>query len=486
MDDAAESGQITRRAAIKGMAAGALAGGVAMNRVEFVSAEENRSVDVIVVGAGAAGCMAATNLVDAGKSVVLLEANPRVGGRLKRGEIAGQAIDLGGQWVGPSQTRALEVSSQLDIATYPTYTKGATLIDVAGKTYRGFSLSNEALTEYLKLAGLIDELADAIPLDAPWTAPQADAWDATTMTTWIRETAKTQEVREIMRVIVEVVCSVDPSQISLLQFLWYFKSGNGFNDITGTQGGAQQDLFKGGFVSVPEKLADGLGDRVVLDAPVRAIVQDDHRITAVTDKGKWTAKRLVMTAPPSTAARIEYSPTLPYKRRGLMERMPMGAVIKCFVAYEKPFWRDDKLNGQSISASTEFGSTFDITAPGNPHGILCGFFDGGPAMRWADKSSEERKARVIEDIAHAFGEAARSPLDYVEQNWPSEPWSIGGYTSIPGPGTVTIFGDAIRTPCGRIHWAGTETSDIWSGYVEGALRSGDRVTAEVLELLKSS
>ncbi|MCH7910080.1 MAG: FAD-dependent oxidoreductase [Candidatus Hydrogenedentes bacterium] len=486
MAEAANSGRITRRAAIKGMAVGALAGGAAMNRVEFVSAEENRNVDVIVVGAGAAGCMAATNLVDVGKSVVVVEANPRVGGRLKRGEIAGQAIDLGGQWVGPSQTRALEVSRQLDIATYPTYTKGATLIDVAGKTYRGFSLSNEALTEYLKLAARIDELADAIPLDAPWNAPQADAWDATTMTTWIRETAKTQEVREIMRVIVEVVCSVDPSQISLLQFLWYFKSGNGFNDITGTQGGAQQDLFKGGFVSLPEKLAKALGDRVVLDAPVRAIVQDDHQITAITDKGEWTAKRLVMTAPPSIAARIDYSPTLPYKRRGLMERMPMGAVIKCFVAYEKPFWRDDKLNGQSISASAAFGSTFDITAPGNPHGILCGFFDGGPAMRWADKSPEERRARVIEDIAHAFGDAARSPIDYVEQNWPGEPWSIGGYTSIPGPGTVTIFGDAIRTPCGRIHWAGTETSDVWSGYVEGALRSGDRVAAEVLDMLKSS
>ena len=485
MSHAKNSGRITRRTAIKGMALGTLAGGAAVNRVEFVSAEENRTVDVIVVGAGAAGCMTATNLVAAGKSVVLLEANARVGGRLKRGEIAGQAIDLGGQWVGPSQTRALEVSSQLGIATYSTFNKGAMLIDAGGRIYKGFSIPNEELTEYLKLAGLIDELAEAIPLHEPWKAPQAELWDATTMTTWIRDTVNAQTVRDIIRVIVEVVCSVDPSQISLLQFLWYFKSGNGFNDITGVKGGAQQDLFKGGFVSVPEKLAEALGDRVVLDAPVRAIVQDDHQITAITDQGKWTAKRLVMTAPPTIAARIDYAPTLPYKRRGLMERMPMGAVIKCFVAYEKPFWRDEKLNGQMISSKTEFGSTFDITAPGNPHGILCGFFDGGPAMRWADKSPDERKAQVIEDVAHTFGEAARSPIEYVEQNWPAEPWSIGGYTSIPGPGTLTIFGDAIRTPCGRIHWAGTETSDIWSGYVEGALRSGDRVAAEVLDALKT-
>ncbi len=476
---------LTRRDAIKGIALGSIATTVAATSIEVVRAEAPREVDVVVIGAGAAGSMAARNLMRAGKSVVLLEANDRVGGRLKRGKIAGQDIDLGGQWVGPSQTRALEVTKELGIKTYPTYVEGVLLAEAGGQIYRGLSLPTDAMTEYFKVAKQIDDMSAEVSTKEPWKAPKAAEWDAMTAATWIRDNVRTVQVRDLLRAIIEAVFSVDPTQLSFLEFLFYIRSGNGFNDITGTQNGAQQDLFIGGYVSVPEKLAASLGDRLVLGSPVRAITQDDHGVTVRADKGEWRAQRVVITAPPTAAARIEYSPTLPYKRRGLMERMPMGAVIKCFIAYDAPFWRADGLNGQSISASAEFGTTFDITAPGNKHGILCGFFDGGPAIRWADKSEDERKAQVIQDIARTFGDKAKSPIKYVEQVWPREPWSIGGYTSVPGPGVLTFYGDALRQPCGRIHWAGTETAEIWSGYVDGALRSGDRVAEEVLAQLKT-
>ncbi len=470
---------LTRRSLLK-TAAAAAAGGVAFSQFELVRAEDARRVDVVVIGAGAAGTMAASNLVKAGKSVVLLEANDRIGGRLKRGEIAGQAIDLGGQWVGPSQTRALEVGKELGLTLYPTHVTGPFLIEHGGKFFKGFGLPTQDMTELFKVIGAIDTMGKEIPFDARWTAPRAAEWDAMTVQTWIEQNAQSPVVRDVMRAIVQAVFSVEPSQISLLEFLWYVRSGNGFNDITGTAGGAQDSLYVEAFVSIPELLAKKLGDRVVLSSPVRRITQTDSGVTVVSDKGTWEAGRVVVAVPPPSCARIEFEPVLPYLRRGLQQRMPMGAVIKCFVAYETPFWREQGLCGQATLCSAQYGTFFDTTAPGNNHGVLSGFFDGEPAMRWADRTPEERRAQVISDVALAFGDAAKSPIDYREQVWPKEPWSIGGYTSVATPGTMTVFGPALTAPVGRIHWAGTETSDIWSGYVDGALRSGDRVAKEVL------
>lgn len=481
MNDSTSTANITRRTAIKSIALGTAATGAAVGGVEVVSAQEIRNVDVIVVGAGAAGSMAATHIAKAGKSVVLLEANDRIGGRLKRGEIAGQSIDLGGQWVGPTQDRLIEVARDLGLTPYPTFNEGAMIIDVGGTIFKGLTLPPNVMGEYLRTVAKINELANEIDPVQPWNAAHAEEWDSITMKTWAEQHAETEHVRELIRIIVEVVNCVPPEQISLLQFLWYMKSGHSFQKVTDTAGGAQQDLYKESLVSVPERLAKALGDQVVLGAPVHAITQDESQVTAETAKGAWTAKRLIMAAPPATAAHIDYTPELPYKRRGLMARSPMGAVIKCFIAYEKPFWREEGLNGQSISSASSFASTFDVTAPGNSHGVLCGFFDGGPAMEWADKTPAEREARAIADIAHVLGPKAKTPIAFIEQNWPRERWSIGGYACVPGPGVTSVFGDAIRQPCGRIHWAGTETAEIWSGYVDGALRSGDRAAAEVLE-----
>src|SRR6185436_10190537 len=141
-------------------------------------AQVEKRVDVVVIGAGAAGTMTATNLVKAGKSVVLIEANDRIGGRLKRGEIAGQAIDLGGQWVGPSQTRALEVAKELGLKMYPTNVTGPFLIEHGGKMFKGFGLPTQDMTEFFAVAGAIDKMGKEIPLGARWTAPKAAEWDA--------------------------------------------------------------------------------------------------------------------------------------------------------------------------------------------------------------------------------------------------------------------------------------------------------------------
>jgi monoamine oxidase len=209
-------------------------------------------------------------------------------------------------------------------------------------------------------------------------------------------------------------------------------------------------------------------------------------VTAVTPKGEWRGRYAVVTAPPPLASRIQYDPPMPALRDGLTQRMPMGCVIKVHVAYARPFWRERGLTGLVLSDRTEFGPWFDHSPRKGPGGGLVGFFDGGPAQRWADRPPQERRAKVLEDIALYFGEAALTPVDYLEEVWTQAPTHRGGYVAAPGPGVITAFGPALLAPVGRIHWAGTETAEAWVRYIDGAIRSGERVAQEVGSRLRGS
>lgn len=472
---------ITRRNLFK-LTAG---GGAAVLASSRAASAHTRVYDVAIVGAGAAGLNAARNLVKAGKTVVVIEANDRVGGRLKRGEIAGQVIDLGGQWVGPTQTRALELAKEFGMTTYATPEHGKNIVELGGQitATAGLALPPSIMTEFMGVLGKLNKLVESVPLDRPWTAPDAKALDAMTVQTWMDQNITAPQLAELFRVAVEAVFSLPPEQVSFLEFLFYSHSGGSYTEMIGTKGGAQQDLFHGGFHQLCTHLAKELGDAVILSSPVRAIEQQEHAVRVHAGDTAWTAERVIVSAPPATVGRIAFSPVLPHLRDGLQQRMPMGSVIKCFVAYETPFWREAGLSGQVASGTGEYGVFFDATEPGNAHGVITGFFDGAPAQRWADRTKDERRAQVIKDVARALGPKAESPIDYVENVWPNEPWSKGGYACVPGPGVLTHFGAALRAPSGRVHWAGTETSERWCGYVDGALRSGDRAAAEVLDAL---
>lgn len=226
-------------------------------------------------------------------------------------------------------------------------------------------------------------------------------------------------------------------------------------------------------------MASDLGGAVVLNAPVAKIAQDSSGVTVTTSGGQWRARYVIVSAPPPLASRIEYAPALSARRDGLTQRMPMGCVIKVHIAYARPFWRDKGYAGLVISDVVEFGPWFDHSPRHGATGALVGFFDGGPAQRWADRPPEERRAQVLNDIARYFGAPALKPIDYLEEVWTRDPLHRGGYVASAGPGVLTAFGSALREPVGRIHWAGTETADAWVGYFDGAIRSGERAAQEV-------
>ncbi|GAB4048645.1 flavin monoamine oxidase family protein [Catellatospora paridis] len=450
---------------------------------------QSSHVDVVVVGAGFAGLTVARTLTKAGVSVVVLEADDRVGGRTMPGRVAEQVVDLGGQWVGPDQLHLLALAEELGVRTIPQYLEGEHILDIAGRQARhtedqDLPLQPADLAEFDKVTAELDALTAKTDVAAPWNIEGAGALDGQTFETWLRGATESAAARSVYRQFVKTLFCVEPGQVSVLTFLQYAAGSHGVIHMMSSRGGSQDSIFEGGVWQLAGKMAQELGDAVVINAPVRSIAQTSDEVTVTSDAGVWTANLAVVTAAPPMAARISYTPALSALRDGLTQRMPMGSVIKLHVAYATPFWRAQGLSGQIISDRTVTGPWFDRSFPGVETGCLVGFFVAGPAQAWADRSPEDRRARALEDLTTYLGPEANAPIDYVERVWPAAPWQRGGYTTAAGPGVLTAFGPALRGPAGRVHWAGTETADVTPGYINGAIQSGKRAAADCIEHLK--
>ena len=482
-----------------GAAAGALAlpSGVARGATRR-SAAGPVSVDVAVVGAGLAGLTAARDLVEAGRSVVVLEARDRVGGRVLNKPLYGDAVtEAGAEFIGPTQDRIAALARDLGVDTFPTYNTGNPLYYRNGQA-TPYSASGPlgpvppdptGAAEAAAAIVLLNRMSQDVPVDAPWQAPRAAEWDGQTFETWKRANTQTESGRLLLDVAIRSLVSVEPRDVSLLFVLFYIAAaGNRANPgtlerLVSTEGGAQQDRFVGGSALLPQRLAQRLGDRVVLSAPAQRIAQTDTGATVSSPGLAVTASRVVVAVPPPVAARIDYAPALPAARDQLTQRLPMGSVGKVVAVYERPFWRDQGFTGQVVSDTGPVEVTFDNTPPSGTPGALLGFVEADAARDLDAASAAERRAETLDCYARYFGPQARQAIGFVDMFWENEVWTRGGPVSVPAPGALVGFGPAVREPVGRIHWAGTETSTYWSGYMDGAVRAGDRAAREVLERL---
>jgi len=227
-------------------------------------------------------------------------------------------------------------------------------------------------------------------------------------------------------------------------------------------------------------MASDLAADIALDSAVRGIRQSSDDVSVSTQTRQINARRVVMAIPPALLNRIEFAPGLPSSKEILSQRSPMGSVIKVLIAYPTPFWRDSGLNGFTSRTGALLTPTFDVTPPGQANGFLAGFIDADAALEFSARPDGARKEAVLEDLVDLFGSSAGAPLDYHEKNWVDDPWSRGCYGAFMSPGTMSRYAYAGRLPVGRVHWAGTETATEWSGYIEGAIQSGERVAREVL------
>ncbi|GAA4118367.1 FAD-dependent oxidoreductase [Nocardioides fonticola] len=453
-------------------------------------------VDVVVVGAGIAGLVTARDLARTGASVLVVEARDRVGGRVLNHHLGGRprsahTIESGGAFVGPTQDRILALAEEMGVKTFLEYNTGQSVYvsSLLGRsTYTGTVPPDPTiLLDAALLLQRLDSMAAEIDVAAPWAHPSAADWDAITLGEFIRRNAvNASGIGNLIECWTQPGFGADPDEMSLLFVLWYIAcSGNEqnvgtFSRNSDTANGAQERRFVGGSQLVPIRLAQRLGDIVALDAAVSRIEQRDHGVVVHTARGVVRAKRVVVAAPPPMVLGIEWFPRLPTRRLTLLRRLDMGQLMKCDAVYETPFWREDGLNGFGINDAGAARAVFDNTPPGDgAPGVLLAFVGGATWRTYGPKSRAARKKAVLEGFAAMFGEKALSPIDYVEEDWTKERWSGGGPTAFHAPGTMVEFGPAIRQAFGRVHWAGTETATYWSGYMDGAVRSGERAALEV-------
>lgn len=484
-------GRITRRTLLGTAAAGGAAAGLpaaADARRSRTRGPRRKDADVVVIGAGLAGLTAARDLVRAGvRSVVVLEARDRVGGRTFTRRSGSLPLDVGGQWIGPTQDRIAALAQTLGIEVFQTYNTGLNVFFREGRrsTYEGAIPTGDplALPELAAALQSLNDMAATVPTDAPWSAPNAAEWDGQTMETWKLANVQHSGARFLIDLGIEAVWACEPRDVSLLHVLFYIASAGSFEALINTAGGAQESRFVGGSQQVSQRLADELGRRVVLDSPVRRIVRSRGKLRVESDRIVVRADRVIVAMAPVMCGRIEFVPGLPALRDQLTQRVPMGSVIKCQAVYERPFWRDQNLTGQATSDVGPVKITFDNSPPSGTPGVLLGFIEGHEARVWGRRPADERRQAVLASFARYFGDELLTPREYVEMNWGDEAWSRGCYVGFTPPGVLLDYGEALREPVGAIHWAGTETATEWNGYMDGAVQSGQRAAAEVLAAL---
>ncbi|WNG94234.1 flavin monoamine oxidase family protein [Mycobacterium sp. ITM-2016-00318] len=437
--------------------------------------------DVVVVGAGFAGLTAARELVRHGYDVVVLEGRDRVGGRSSTTMIAGVPVDLGGTFIGPTQDAVKELARELGCETVPTHTRGKNLIKWRGRVraYRSTipRLSMLELFDVSRIQWRFERLCRRLSLAEPWKAPHASHLDEQTLDRWLRSLHAGASTRDLMAIMSRVTWGCEPDKVSMLHAVRYVKAAGGLGRMLDVQGGAQQDRFPGGTQQIALKLAGELGDRVRLGAIVARVERHpDGTFTVGAGGGDVTARAVIVAIPPEHRTAIDFSPALPAEYEKLAQHWPQGRLSKAYAAYETPFWRAGGCSGEALSDEGAVFVTFDVSPDGDGPGVLLGFTD---PRTFDSLPPAERRERALAGFADLFGTEALEPIDYLDHCWGSEEFAPGGPTAAVPPGSWTSYGPWLRKPVDGLHWAGTETADEWTGFLDGAVRSGRRAAAEV-------
>jgi monoamine oxidase len=394
-------------------------------------------------------------------------------------------IDLGGTFVGPMQDRIHALVKELGADLHPTYIAGDSILATGGKVqrYRGDvpRINPIALASAGQAIYRLGAMAKKVPVEAPWDAPKAWAWDSQTVASWMTSARiPTRAARDLIATTVRALFCCDTSEVSLLDLLYLIRSAGGLTPLMTVEGGYQHEQVVGGAQSIAQSMADELGSSLVLDAPVRTVRHGSGAIEVRSDDVIVTARSLVVAIPPALAGHIRFDPALPGDRALLLHSMPAGTEIKTVAIYAEPFWRGDGVSGASAAMDATIEVTLDTSPPGGEVGVLAGYCSGPKARALAGLPEGERRQVTIDTLATRFGGKARDPLEYLDVNWWDEEWTRGCSMAHFAPGVLSHYGRLLREPIGRIHWAGTETSGVSHGTIDGAVRSGERAAAEIL------
>src|SRR5581483_2923687 len=448
---------------------------------------ERIEADVCVVGAGYAGLTAALRLHQAGKSVALLEARDRIGGRIWTQHLSdGTPIDRGGGWLGPKHDVMFKLAAEFGVSTYKTYVKGAHLLVGEDRTrrYTGLipKISPLAVLTIARAQLRVDRMAKKVPVEAPWTAKKAAEWDRMTVSDFVEHSGiRTKLARDLFEMAVRGLFTGPLEDTSFLDMLMLVRGHGSINTLFSIENGSQENLVDGGAGSIAARMAEALGDAVRLSSPVRGITQREDSVVVDAGDVSVTARHAVVALPPSLIPDIVFDPALTDDRLALYRKAVAGPETKSLVVYDEPFWRGDGFSGQTSEPNSASEVTLDASPESGSPGVLASFRFGAVAEKFDNLSEDDRRRALLERLAARLGPRAAKPIDFVETPWWKEEWTKGCSMAHFPPGILTRYGHLLREPYGNVHWAGTETSVVSHGAMDGAARSGERAAAEILD-----
>eukprot|EP00026_Physarum_polycephalum_P006624 Phypoly_transcript_06674.p1 GENE.Phypoly_transcript_06674~~Phypoly_transcript_06674.p1 ORF type:complete len:493 (+),score=94.93 Phypoly_transcript_06674:117-1595(+) len=488
--------------------------------------KDGGSWDVVVIGAGLSGCVAAYELAKSGLKVAILEANDRVGGRTCTVRAKdGNHVDLGGQWVyRQKQNHVMMLLEELEIKTYPQFHKGKKRLELKDGAMSEYASSIPSLPFHslldLQLNGInkFDNMSSHINVENPVLSDKAAELDSMTVADLANKYMWTPAARQMIAVCTQTILGMEMEDVSALYFLFYIKTAGSVNNLVETENGAQQDKIMGGTGQIFTKLLaklEELGAKLFLDTPVWAIAQSQISAEIRAGDGDtealFKAKRVIVAVSPKLVEDIEFSPPLPEIRRQIMRRGTVGSYFKCILFYSTPFWRKKGLSGQMVcyggdvqtqpiclaydACGHQMGDNWeDPWQEGEEKGsgrqcALVAFICGAYAIYWGEKEPAERRAAIMAHLARHFGEETKHPIDYLEKDWGKEKYTKGCPVINLPPGALSLVSRLspkaktyiLREPVGVSHFAATETATEWVGYLDGAVQSGRRAAKEVLE-----
>ncbi|KAK2672629.1 Flavin amine oxidase [Fusarium oxysporum f. sp. vasinfectum] len=435
-------------------------------------------VDVIVIGAGLSGLQAAVDLDKAGLSYIVLEANDRVGGKTLSVPSSSKSdgiVDLSAAWINDSSQKEMyALAQEFGFDLIVQRTEGLSLDQSNGTThaipYGQFGdFTDEQLAEIVVILTKLQEYVDRSNLEHPHLGPDAEKLDSMTALDFASKEFGQGIAKVLVAILTRDLLGVEANELSALFLINYIKSGTGLANISSDrEDGGQYLRNRQGNERFSIKLAARLAKKnIKLNSPVVKITQDKQGCTVKTKSGyKYHSKKVILSAPTSLYPKIDFEPRLPPAKKALADSTELGYYSKSILVFNEPWWHTCVPEDKQYS-------------------ITC-FHVGQPGRKWSQLSEQERKDTVLKQFNDAFGtvvDEVPKPINIIEKDWLKDPWFLGGPSPVMKPGLLTGAGKSIRDPFKNIHFIGTETSIVWKGYMEGAIKSGIRGAREVIEAL---